>query len=170
MKKISYLPLVVASLLSSNAMAATATGNLIVKATVQKSCAVNTSATGTVTDAVIDFGTITSLSTNVDSSTASGTQLTVLCTNGTGWAVAFNDGANSEATQRRMKGPASTDFIPYNLYSVSSGGTIITTTTAYSGTGTGTIQNNTIYGRIPAGTALPSPGAYIDTVTMTVTY
>ncbi|MFY0084261.1 spore coat protein U domain-containing protein, partial [Acinetobacter baumannii] len=43
-------------------------------------------------------------------------------------------------------------------------------TTAYSGTGTGAVQTVNVYGRIPAGSTLPSAGSYVDTVTVTVTY
>lgn len=171
MKKLSYFPLTVAILLSSNAMADTATGTLTVKATVQKSCAVNTPASGNASNAVIDFGTITSLSNNVDGSTEvnSGAKLTVLCTNTTPWNVAFNTGTNPDGNQRRMAG-GTTEFIPYNLYSDATRTTAINAGNAYSGTGNGQVQAYNIYGRIPAGTTLPSPGAYIDTVVMTVTY
>lgn len=171
MKKISYLPLTVAILLSSNAMADTATGTLIVKAAVLKSCAVNTPASGSASSAVIDFGNITSLSQNVDGSTEAtgGAKLTVLCTNTTPWNVTFNTGTNPDGTQRRMVG-GSTEYIPYNLYSDATRTTPINAANAYSGTGNGQVQAYNIYGRIPAGTTLPSPGAYIDTVVMTVTY
>lgn len=171
MKKLGYLTLAIVGLMSSNAIADTATGSLTVKATVLKSCAVNTPANGTASNAVIDFGSLTSLSQNVDSSTttAGGTKISVLCSNTTPWSIGFDNGKNASTSQRRMAS-GTTEFIPYNLYTDTNRATPITAVAAYTGTGNGQVQTNDVYGRIPAGTALPSPGAYIDTVTMTVTY
>jgi spore coat protein U-like protein len=39
-----------------------------------------------------------------------------------------------------------------------------------SSSGTGNAQNVTVYGRVPSGQATVPPGAYADTVTVTVTY
>ncbi len=79
---------------------------------------------------------------------------------------------NAQTTQRRMIGGAtSNEYIPYNLYSDTGRATAIgIATTAYSGTGSGAVQTVNVYGRIPAGSALPSAGSYVDTVTITVTY
>ncbi len=153
--------------------AATAGGSLTVKATVTASCVINTSSTGTETGSVLDFGSVSSFTKDVDKNTSStgGSQVGVLCNNGTGWTLAMDGGSNiSGTTQRRMAG-GSTEYIPYNLYSDSGYTTAIgVNTTALSGTGTGTLQSYDIYGRIPAGSTLPSVGAYSDTVTMTITY
>ena len=66
-KTFIYLSAVVAGVFSLNAAnAATATGTLTVRATVTNSCVLNTSATGTTTNAVLDFGTLSSLAGNVD--------------------------------------------------------------------------------------------------------
>lgn len=153
--------------------AATNSGTLTVEATVAASCTVNTSSTGTTTNAVLNFGTVSSFAANTDANTSStgGSQVGVLCNNGTAWTLAMDGGSNiSGTTQRQMKG-GSTEYIPYNLYSDSGYTTAIgVNTTALSGTGTGTLQSYDIYGRIPAGSTLPSVGAYSDTVTMTITY
>jgi spore coat protein U-like protein len=42
-------------------------------------------------------------------------------------------------------------------------------TATIDGTGSGTAQSTTIYGRIPAGQTVPA-GSYSDTVNVTVTY
>ncbi|WP_294910308.1 Csu type fimbrial protein [Tatumella sp. UBA2305] len=152
--------------------AATVTGSLTVSATLAASCAVNTSTTGTTTTAVLNFGTVTSMKANIDASTSStgGSKVTVLCSNGTGWTLAMNGGSNVSGTQRRMLG-GNTEYVPYNLYSDSARTVAIgINTTALSGTGTGALQSYDIYGRIPAGSTLTTPGAYTDTVTMTLTY
>ena len=152
--------------------AATVTGSLTVSATLAASCAVNTSTTGTTTTAVLNFGTVTSMAANIDASTSStgGSKVTVLCSNGTGWTLAMNGGSNVSGTQRRMLG-GNTEYVPYNLYSDSARTVAIgINTTALSGTGTGALQSYDIYGRIPAGSTLATPGAYTDTVTLTLTY
>ena len=152
--------------------AATVTGSLTVSATLAASCAVNTSTTGTTTTAVLNFGTVTSMAANIDASTSStgGSKVTVLCRNGTGWTLAMNGGSNVSGTQRRMLG-GNTEYVPYNLYSDSARTVAIgINTTALSGTGTGALQSYDIYGRIPAGSTLATPGAYTDTVTLTLTY
>ena len=57
-----------------------------------------------------------------------------------------------------------------------SGGAFLRGTTAIGGsggvsdTGTGAPQNKTVFASIPAGTTLPAPGTYTDTVVITVTY
>ncbi|WZB69364.1 spore coat protein U domain-containing protein [Achromobacter xylosoxidans] len=40
---------------------------------------------------------------------------------------------------------------------------------AKTGLGSGTVQNHTVYGRVPAQTT-PRPGSYSDTVTATITF
>lgn len=157
---------------ASAVYATTVTGSLTVTATLAASCTVNTSATGTTTNAVMNFGTVTSMAANIDASTSSagGRKVAVLCSNGTAWALAMNAGNNASGTQRRMAG-GSSEYVPYNLYSDSARSTAIgINTTALSGTGTGSQQTYDIYGRIPAGSILTTPGAYTDTVTLTLTY
>ena len=163
------------ALISVNAAnAATATGTLTVKAAITNSCVLNTSATGTTTNAVLDFGTLSSLATNedADTTTTGGTSIKVLCNNTVPWTLSFDGGKNAQTTQRRMIGGAtSNEYIPYNLFSDTGRATAIgIATTAYSGTGTGIVQTVNVYGRIPAGSALPSAGSYVDTVKKTENY
>ena len=174
-KTFFHLSVIAVGLFSLNtANAATATGTLTVKASVTNSCVLNTSATGTTTNAVLDFGTLSSLASNVDAdtTTAGGTSIKVLCNNTVPWALSFDGGQNVLSTQRRMiGGGTTTEYIPYNLFSDTGRSTAIgIATTAYSGTGSGSVQTVNVYGRIPAGTTLPSAGSYVDTVTITVTY
>ena len=173
-KVISYATLAVIGLIGIQAAnAATTTGTLTVKATVAKGCSVNTDASGTVAEAVLDFGTITSLTANVDgdtTTTSSGTSIKVLCNNGTAYTVAFGAGNNFLSGVRRMAG-GSSEFIPYNLYLTSDRATVLAVDgTTASITGNGTPQTLNVYGRIPAGSVLPTAGNYTDTVTLTVTY
>lgn len=172
-KVISYATLAVIGLIGIQAAnAATTTGTLTVKATVAKGCSVNTDASGTAANAVLDFGTITSLTANVDGDTAasSGTSIKVLCNNGTAYTVAFGAGNNGLSGVRRMAG-GSSEFIPYNLYLTSTRATALAVDgTTASIIGNGTPQTLNVYGRIPAGSVLPTAGNYTDAVTLTVTY
>lgn len=175
MKNLVLTMVAFSGLVSMSTMADTATGNLLIKATVAKSCFVNTSATGTVTSAVIDFGTITTLANNVDADTSGtgGTKIGVLCSNGTTWTLTAGAGNNVSSTQRRMitGAGATADYLPYNLFSESTRTTAIAVGgTVAIGTGTGILQTADVYGRIPAGTALPKAGSYTDTVALTITY
>ncbi|WP_151821532.1 Csu type fimbrial protein [Acinetobacter oleivorans] len=175
MKKSLILSVITLGLMSINAAnAANATGALTVKAAITNSCVLNTSATGTTANAVLDFGTLSSLAGNVDADTTTtgGTSIKVLCNNTVPWTLAFDGGKNAQSTQRNMIGGASNnEYIPYNLFSDTNRSIAIgIATTAYSGKGTGTPQTVNVYGRIPAGSTLPSAGSYVDTVTVTVTY
>ena len=140
----------------------TITGNVSVTMTIAAGC--------TVTGGTVAFGTQTSLLSAVDQT---GT-FSVTCTNTTPYNVSFNAGANgASVTTRRMRGGATnSEFVNYSLFSNSTrttnwGQTIGTDTVA--GTGNGSAQTLTIYGRVPAQT-IGSAGSYSDTVTVTVTY
>ena len=142
--------------------ASTTNSNLAVSMTITAGC--------TVTAGSVSFGTQSSLQSNVDQTGS----LSVTCSNTTPYNVGFDSGANSASvTTRKMKGGASnTEFVSYSLYTTSGrttnwGNTVGTDTV--TGTGNGSAQTLTVYGRVPAQT-LGSPGAYADTVTVTVTY
>ena len=129
-------------------------------ATVVSSC--NVSATN------INFGSIGLLTGNTD---ATGT-LTIQCNSTLPYTVSLNGGISgaTDPTQRKMAF-SSTNII-YGLYRDSARslpwGATVGTNTA-SGTGTGASQNLTVYGRI-APQATPKPGAYTDTIVVTVGY
>jgi spore coat protein U-like protein len=144
------------------ASAATTTANLTVNITITAGC--------TVTGATLNFGSSSVLASNIDQTTTVG----VTCTNAATYNVGMDKGANgASVTARQMKGGASnTEFVDYTLYRDSSrtlnwGNTVGTDT--LSGTGTGSTQNITVYGRVPA-QATGSAGSYTDTVLITVTY
>ena len=123
----------------------------------------------TVTSSPVAFGSTSVLSSAL---TASGS-LTVTCTNTTTYTVALDQGAGTGATvtTRTMQGPASAT-ISYGLYrdgawSQNWGKTAGTDTA--SGTGNGSAQNITVYGKVPAQTS-PAAGSYADTVNVTVNF
>jgi spore coat protein U domain-containing protein, fimbrial subunit CupE1/2/3/6 len=117
----------------------------------------------------LDFATQGVLSANVNQMST----IQVQCTNTTPFNIGLDKGTNgSSVTSRLMKGGPTNETIAYSIYSDSGystnwGNTVGTDTVA--STGTGASQSFTVYGRIPPQTT-PSPGTYIDTVTVTVTY
>lgn len=116
----------------------------------------------------INFGNQGVLSANVD---ATGS-VTATCTPGTTYTISLNGGTtNAAPTARKMtKG---TETVTYGLYKdlnrMQPWGDVNTPGSTVAGTGTGTGQLLTVYGRVPPQTT-PSPGTYTDTVVVTLTY
>lgn len=157
------LPLVVAGLTpamtDTPADAATATGTIPISATVLAQCDVSATS--------LSFG-------NYSAAQLDGTAtVSVTCTTSTPFTVALDTGSGTGATvaARKMTGPSSAT-LTYALYRDSGrsqvwGVTVGTDTLA--STGTGATVPLTVYGRIPAGQH-PTPGAYTDTVNVTLAY
>lgn len=151
------------------AQAATATTTFTVSVTITASCTI--SATN------LAFGTQGVLAANVDSTST----ISITCTNTTPYSVGLDNGLNFSGGTRRMKDTgAGTTFVNYGLYTDSGRTNAWTTSTSAAsctggantcalGTGNGTNQNITVYGRIPAQTT-PAPATFNDTETATVTY
>ena len=129
-------------------------------ATVVSSC--NVSATN------INFGNLGLLTGNTD---ASGT-LAIQCNSTLPYTVSLDGGTSgaTDPTQRKMAFSGAN--IVYGLYRDSARslpwGNTVGTNTA-SGTGNGASQNQTVYGRVASQTT-PKPGAYSDTIVVTVGY
>jgi spore coat protein U-like protein len=156
----ALLALAACSAFSGAGLAATATGSFTSQIVITAECKVQSTNT-------LDFGSHGVLDANVDATTT----FTVQCTNGTGYNVGLNAGSSggSIATRLMANGPAS---VSYRMYSDAGrttnwGNTVATDTLA--GTGNGSAQTLTIYGRVPIQTT-PAAGSYSDTVTITVTY
>ncbi|QND53210.1 spore coat U domain-containing protein [Phyllobacterium sp. 628] len=115
----------------------------------------------------IDFGPKGVLNSNVDQSG----QVNVTCTPTVPYSISLGlGGTGTSPTTRKMTKAA--ESITYGLYQDSNrtvpwGNTIPTNTVA--GTGNGTAQSITVYGRVPPQNT-PSPGVYSDTIIVTVTY
>jgi spore coat protein U-like protein len=137
----------------------TTTSSFNVRATVASNCLLTTQN--------IDFGLHGLLTSNVD---ATG-EINVTCTPTTSYQVGIGNGLTGTGpTDRRMTLGA--NAVIYGLYkdtarsqpwsTVAPGGTV-------GGSGAGSAQNYTVYGRVPPQTT-PPPGIYNDTVAITVTY
>ncbi len=137
----------------------TATTTFNVTATVPATC--------TVAANNLNFGTVGLLTANTDASTT----LSPVCTSGTAYNVGLDKGlSGSSVTTRQMR--AVSALVNYSLFSNSGrtrnwGNTVCTDTV--SGTGTGSAQSLTVYGRIPPQTT-PAPATYTDTIVVTLTY
>lgn len=146
------------------ARAESASANLVVNATVKPTCRVSTTP--------INFGDIDVTSgLAID---ATGT-LSVTCTNGTAWEAFADPGTAPSATytNRGMTKANVNGALKYNLYS-DAGRSVVwgDMTSAFSipGSGTGSVQNTTIYARISANQTTFPAGLYQDTVVVSVDY
>ena len=134
---------------------------MAVQMTITATCIVNSAST-------LDFGSQGVLSANVDQTST----IQVTCTNTTPYNIGLNAGTGTGATVATRKMTSGANTVNYTLYSNSGrttvwGNTVSTDTVA--GTGNGSTQSYTVYGRVPAQTS-PVPGTYADTITVTVTY
>ena len=98
--------------------------------------------------------------------------VTVACTAGTTYNVGLDVGVGTGGTVAARKMSLLTNTLSYGLYSDAGhltvwGPTVGTNTV--TGTASGLPQPLTVYGLIPAA-QLAAPGAYVDTVTATITY
>jgi spore coat protein U-like protein len=99
--------------------------------------------------------------------------VTVNCTNTAPYQVSLGGGSNQSGSTRRMAGPLSS-YLGYELFR-DSGRTLpwgdgsAQLGARQSGTGTGSAQSLTVYGRLPAG-QMPAVGSYSDSVVVTVEY
>lgn len=125
----------------------------------------NTCQIATATD--LDFGSTSVLIGNRDRTST----IEFRCPTGTAWRVGLDNGSHPNGTTRRMASAAG-NHIQYELYRDNSrtqrwGNTVGTDTS--NGNGTNVVQSLTVYGRVPV-QPLAAPGAYSDTVTVTLTY
>ncbi len=138
----------------------TASGSASATATVSSNC--------TVSSTSISFGTQGILNSNVD---AQGT-LSIQCTSALPYAVSLNGGLSGATDPTKRQMTFSGANIVYGLYQDAARSQPWGSTTGVntvSGTGTGTTQSITVYGRVAAQTT-PKAGTYSDTIIATVTY
>jgi len=157
MKKITYVSLLISSLLGfSAAQAATAPPqNFEVKLTINESCEFNSA-----TD--IDFG---SLDRSTDVNRTQSGKLTATCTIGTPYKVVLD-------SERQMKHKSdSTSVVAYDLFQDNGAQKIWgkTVDQALEQTGTGKAQELTVYAKLKGNTNVKA-GVYTDVVTAKITY
>ncbi|HYJ28884.1 MAG TPA: spore coat U domain-containing protein [Allosphingosinicella sp.] len=121
----------------------------------------------TVSAGTLGFGAYSG--SQVDSTAA----VSVNCSNGAPYAVALGGGGNQSGSTRRMAGPGA-NRLDYQLFRDSAraipwGDDSAQLGARRAGTGAGSAQALTVYGRIPAAQS-PAPGSYSDSVVVTVEY
>lgn len=131
-----------------------------VNAEVQPNCLVSASN--------LDFGNAGVLSGMIDAVS----QIDVSCTANSPFQIGLGDGLHNTAPLARRMRSAAGDFIAYELYR-DSGRSLLWGTAgsgqSQPGTGSGTSQTFSVFGRVPA-QATPPAGIYSDTVVVVVTY
>jgi len=146
----------------SDAEAATATGSFNVTVLIAATCVVTSATT-------LNFGTAGVLAANTDQTST----INVTCTNTTPYSIGLSKGTNGgSVTTRQMKGVVGAALINYSLFSDAprtvnwgdTGGTGLD-----SGTGNGSAQPFSVFGRAPPQTT-PQLDTYNDTITVTVSY
>jgi spore coat protein U-like protein len=143
--------------------ATTAGSTLSISAAITANCTVSTSA--------VAFGNVNTLSGSAVDASGS---IIVTCTNGTAWSAAAGPGGGSGSTVAARAMTSGSNLLNYSLYSDSGRTTLwgdgTLSTTAITGTGSGSAQTSTIYGRVASGQTSAPAGSYTDTVAVTVTY
>jgi spore coat protein U-like protein len=142
---------------------------LTVQMTITGGCTINA--------ATLDFGSSAGTALLAAAVTGS-TTVSVVCTSGSPFSIGMGQGSNYSSGNRLA---SAGNYIPYGLYldgawtqpwsttnasNSCSGGA----NTCYLGTGTGSAQSVSIYGKAPTIATAPAPGSYSDTVLMTITY
>jgi spore coat protein U-like protein len=148
-------------LLQSAEAATTTTTTFQVSVTLTATCTINSAG-------ALNFGpSVGILNANVDQSSA----IQVTCSNSTPYTIGLDAGQGSGATVATRKLTGGSVTINYTLYSDSSHSVVWGNgpSDLVSGTGNGTSQSYTVFGRIPTQTT-PAPGTYVDTITVTVSY
>ncbi|SEO42145.1 Spore coat protein U (SCPU) domain-containing protein [Luteibacter sp. UNC138MFCol5.1] len=131
-----------------------------VTSSVAKACTITTAT-------ALDFGNVPGFLRTPSDQTS---LLRMTCTNRSPFQVGLDNGQNASGSTRRMA--SGSGFVAYELYRDSQRtqrwGNTINSDTA-TGTGSGSEQTLTVYGRVPVQPAAAA-GGYSDTVTVTVTY
>jgi len=146
----------------SASQAATVTTTFNVSATVLSVCSVAATNLG--------FGSYTAASATPNDTTST---VNVTCSNGTTYTVGLDAGLGTGATVANRLMTSGGNTLGYGIFTTAGrttiwgDGTLSTVTVA--GTGNGSAQPLTAYGRIPINQFVAS-GSYADTITATVTY
>jgi spore coat protein U-like protein len=163
------LGLAALSTIASDALAETATDNLVVSATIANNC--------TISAGSIAFGAYDPIGANLGAPLDATGTVTVHCTEGSSASIRLSQGANpdtgssTEAVPVRRLKSAENKHLEYFLFSDTERTTVWgndeTAQVGHAGDGTPTPL--TVWGRIPAGQNVPA-GTYNDTVIATVTF
>jgi len=151
---------------AQTSIAATSTASLPVRATVLSTCSVIANP--------LYFST--NLPTSILTDSLASTTISVNCPIDTPYSVIMGVGSSPGATKSSRKMVSNGNFLNYNLFTNNTYTTVWSDTlasppdsTTHQNIGQGTTQIIPIYGKVLANQT-PAPGAYADTVTITVIY
>jgi spore coat protein U-like protein len=145
---------------SGLARAATDDDTFDVTATVADSCVI--------TAGDLAFGAYDPVVTHASTALDASSTLSVTCTTGASTNITLDLGTSASGSQRRMS-DGGTNHLDYELYSDSGRSTVWDDAPGVDHTGTGSQENISVYGRVPAGQSVPA-ASYTDTVTATITF
>ena len=148
--------LALALLTATSAQAETKTSSFQVGMDVTASCSLSASN--------LSFS---SMPTGTTAGSDAAADILVSCSQGTAYQISLSQGSNFSGGRRMINGGS---FINYELYSDPSRTNIWSTSQVLSFTGNGASQSHTIFGRVPAGQAVPNTGSYADTIIATISY
>jgi len=154
-------PLSFAYLFPLRAVAGSVTATFNPQLAIAATCLINSASS-------LNFGTQGVLAANVDQTST----VQVTCTNTTPYTIGLDAGTGTGATVAARKLSSGGNTVSYTLYADAAHTTIWGNTPAsdtVAGTGNGSAQSFTVYGRVPPQGA-PAPGNYSDTITVTVMY
>lgn len=151
----------------SAALAAASSATLASTDTMTVSASVDTSCSVTADN--LAFGAVNVLSATAVTSTSN---ISVTCTTDTTYNIGLDGGNSADVAARYMTDTATTpNKLNYNLYQESTNTTVwgnTSGTNTVAGTGTGSAQSHTVYGKVPGGQSGLPAGAYDDTINVTV--
>jgi spore coat protein U-like protein len=143
------------------ASAATQTSGMSVTMGISASCTISTPAAPNLGTSISDLSTVHTATTNVP----------VNCSNGAAYKLVADNGTNYDSINSIRRMANGSNYISYSLYTDSGYSSPFPSTlaAATNQAGTGAVTNIPVYAKV-GGQALPPPGSYTDTVTLTVNY
>jgi spore coat protein U-like protein len=168
MRKIQAMTLILGAMAVGAAQSATTPASFQVTANLQATCSASA--------ALLAFGAYTP----GGGALAANTNITVKCTKNTPFTVSLNGGSGGGTIAQRLMLSGTTNHLQYNLYSTAALNTVFgdgtNSSVTVGGTGAGVATANQVlvpvFGQVPdnATNQLAVPGAYADTIAVTVTY
>jgi len=170
-----FIPILAASALLASTVSGwseVVNGDLQVRIVIGEACKVNPGGS-----AELHFGSrgdVTSTPTTGSTAKEGKGSIQVLCSKGTKFSIALDDGKNLDASGvRNMKNGAG-ETIPYQLYSDSANKTLWGSGSKsgrpLASEATGELDSFQVFGLIPKQSKNPKTGTYEDTVAVTVTF
>lgn len=160
--------LLLGCLVTVTTQAAELTQTMAVRLEIVSSCSLQSSTVALDFGSHVTYGIADEVNASIDGTAV----LQVSCNQDEAWSVYADNGQNASGMQRRIRNGDTGDLITYDLYDDATRSTSFSTSASAPlvQTGTGSSQNLTIYGRIPANVSFGAAGIYRDTVILTFSF